>query len=86
MPQPNCRRAVSAALAASVLLAVGAALCGCYGQRVTVREFYEPTSETLTRRDDGLAVGAVKSETIKSGSRDEGDRDYTIGLINLNER
>ena len=32
------------------------------------------------------AVGAVKSETIKSGSRDEGDRDYTVGLINLNER
>ena len=51
-----------------------------------MREFYEPTSETLTRRDDGLAVGAVKSETIKSGSRDEGDRDYTLGLINFKER
>lgn len=73
-------------VATAALLVLSAALCGCYSQRVTVREFYEPTSETLTRRDDGLAVGAVKSETIKSGSRDEGDRDYTVGLINLNER
>ena len=73
-------------VATAALLALSAALCGCYGQRVTVREFYEPTSETLTRRDDGLAVGAVKSETIKSGSRDEGDRDYTLGLINFKER
>lgn len=73
-------------VATAALLVLSAALCGCYSQRVIVREFYAPTSETLTRRDDGLAVGAVKSETIKSGSRDEGDRDYTIGLINLNER
>ena len=73
-------------VATAALLVLSAALCGCTSQRVTVREFYEPTSETLTRRDDGLAVGAVKSETIKSGSRDEGDRDYTLGLINFKER
>lgn len=73
-------------VATAALVVLSAALCGCYGQRVIVREFYAPTSDTLTHRADGYAVGAVKSETIKSGSRDEGDRDYTVGLINLNER
>ena len=29
-------------------------------------EYYEPTEATLHERDDGLKVGAVKSETVKS--------------------
>ena len=65
---------------------LAATLCGCLGnQSLVTREFYEPTQETLTRREDGLAVGAIKSETIKSGSRVEGDRDYAIGLVILNK-
>ena len=60
-----------------------AALCGCMGnQSLVTREFYEPTKETLTRREDGYAVGAIKSETVKSGSRDEGDKALALGLVN----
>ena len=62
---------------------LAATLCGCLGnQSLVTREFYEPTKETLTRREDGLAVGAIKSETIKSGSRDEGDKALALGLVN----
>ena len=63
--------------------ALAAALQGCIGnQQIVTREFYEPTKDTFTRRDDGYAVGAVKSETVKSGSRDEGDKALAIGLVN----
>ena len=59
------------------------AFCGCMGnQSLVTREFYEPTKETLTRREDGYAVGAIKSETVKSGSRDEGDKALALGLVN----
>ena len=62
---------------------LAAALCGCMGnQSLVTREFYEPTKETLTRREDGYSVGAVKSETIKSGSRDEGDKALAVGFVN----
>ena len=58
------------------------ALCGCFTQSTISREFYEPNDRTITKRDDGYIVGAVKSETTKSGSRDEGDKEFNIGLIN----
>ena len=62
---------------------LAAALCGCLGnQSLVTREFYEPTQETLTRREDGYVCGAIKSETIKSGSRDEGDKALALGLVN----
>ena len=62
---------------------LAAALGGCLGNQITKSyEFYEPTKETLTRREDGYAVGAIKSETIKSGSRDEGDKALALGLVN----
>ena len=64
--------------------AAAAVVGGCLGQQtVKIMEFYEPNKDTLTRREDGYAVGAIKSETVKSGSRDEGDRDFAIGLVNL---
>ena len=60
-----------------------AALCGCLGnQSLVTREFYEPNENTLTRREDGYVCGAIKSETIKSGSRDEGDKALAVGLVN----
>lgn len=65
------------------ILALGGLLAaGCANQNVVERTFYEPTKETFTRREDGYAVGAVKSETIKSGSRDEGDKALALGLVN----
>ena len=68
---------------AAFILALGGLLAsGCANQNVVERTFYEPTKETLTRREDGYAVGAVKSETIKSGSRDEGDKALALGLVN----
>jgi len=62
-----------------------AALTGCFSQQVIERSFYEPTKDTLTMRSDGYVCGAIKTETTKSGSRDEGDKDYTLGLINVNK-
>ena len=63
--------------------ALAAALGGCLGnQLVKTYEFYPPEKDTLTRREDGYAVGAIKSETIKSGSRDEGDKALALGLVN----
>ena len=67
----------------ALILALGGILAaGCASQNVVERTFYEPNKETLTRREDGYAVGAVKSETIKSGSRDEGDKALAVGLVN----
>ena len=73
-------RAAANALGGCVL---AVALGGCLGnQSLVTREFYEPTKDTLTRREDGYAVGAIKSETVKSGSRDEGDKALALGLVN----
>ena len=47
-----------------------AALCGCASQEIVQREFYEPTAETILEREDGLKVGALKSEAIKTGQPD----------------
>ena len=70
----------------AVVLLGGVLAAGCVSYQTTrIMEFYEPNKDTFTRREDGYAVGAIKSETIKSGSRDEGDRDYAIGLVNLNK-
>ena len=59
-----------------------AGLAGCFSQEVLQREFYEPTDKTLTKREDGYIVGAIKSESTRSGSRDEGNKEFNIGLIN----
>jgi len=68
------------ALCAAVLCG---ALGGCYSQQITHREFYEPNEKTMHTREDGYAVGALKSETTRDGSRDEGDKSYCFGLINF---
>ena len=75
------KRLLNLALCAAVLGGV----TGCFSQQVIERSFYEPTKDTLTKRADGYVCGAIKSETTKSGSRDEGDKDYTVGLINVNK-
>ena len=43
---------------------VFAALCGCASQTMRTVEYYEPTEATLHEREDGLKVGAVKSESV----------------------
>ena len=67
------------------VLALGAALDilgGCASQCITERHFYEPTEATAFKREDGLTVGALKSEVIKSGSPDwSGSK--TLSLISV---
>jgi len=65
-------------LCAAVL---GGVQAGCANQKTLHKEFYEPTSETLHRREDGYFVGALKSETVREGSRDEGDKTFAFGLL-----
>lgn len=55
-------------LCGGVLAAV--LLQGCASQTIIERHYYEPADATLHEREDGLKVGAVKSETIKTGQPD----------------
>lgn len=58
---------------------LASAVAGCASQMIVQQEFYEPRAETLHRREDGLAVGALKSETRKSGSPDwSGNKSFSI--------
>ncbi len=57
-------------------------LCGCASQTITERHYYEPTETTAFKRDDGLTVGAVKSEVIKTGAPDWSDS-KSISLISV---
>ena len=54
-------------------------LSGCASQTLRTVEYYEPTDATLHERDDGLKVGAVKSETVKSGQPDwSGNKTFSL--------
>ena len=54
-------------------------LCGCASQYLHTTEYYEPTAETLIVREDGLKVGALKSETTKSGQPDwSGNKSFSL--------
>ena len=56
-----------------------ACLCGCASQRVVERRYYRPTAEASRVREDGERVGALKSETIKSGSPDwSGNKTFSL--------
>ncbi len=46
---------------------LAAVLSGCASQTITERHYYEPTETTALKREDGLTVGALKSEVIKTG-------------------
>ena len=59
-----------------------ALLCGCASQTMRTVEYYEPTDATLREREDGLTVGAVKSEVIKTGAPDWSDS-KSISLISV---
>ena len=54
-------------------------LSGCASQTLRTVEYYEPTGATLHERDDGLKVGAIKSETVKSGQPDwSGNKTFSL--------
>ena len=54
-------------------------LSGCASQTLRTVEYYEPTDATLHEHGDGLKVGAVKSETVKSGQPDwSGNKTFSL--------
>ena len=56
-----------------------AVMCGCASQSFIERHYYEPTSETSLKREDGTTVGAVKTEIVKSGSPDwSGNKSFSL--------
>ena len=67
-------------LAGAVVLA--ALLAGCASQSIIERHYYEPNDATSLKREDGLTVGAVKTEIIKTGSPDWSDS-KSISLISV---
>lgn len=72
---------MSRLIAQCVTAAALAALCGCASQEIIQREFYEPTDQTILEREDKLKVGALKSETIKTGQPDWSAK--TISVISV---
>ena len=58
-----------------------ALLCGCASPVCRVHEYYEPTEATMFTREDGLKVGALKSEAIKDGQPDWSPK--SISLISV---
>ena len=54
------------------------ALCGCASQVCRVYEYYEPTEATMFMREDGLKVGALKSEAIKDGQPDWSPKSISV--------
>ena len=71
------RRLVLLCAACGVL----ALLFGCASQVCRVHEYYEPTEATMFTREDGLKVGALKSEAIKDGQPDWSPK--SISLISV---
>ena len=63
------------------LVAIVAAilLMGCAAQKVIQREFYPPDEATLQVREDGMRIGALKSETTKTGAPDwSGNKSFSL--------
>ena len=54
------------------------AMCGCASQVCRVYEYYEPTEATMFTREDGLKVGALKSEAIKDGQPDWSSKSISV--------
>ena len=59
------------------------ALCGCASQQIVMREFYPPDEKTAVKREDGLTVGALKSEAVKSGQPDWSTKNISILTVGL---
>ena len=72
------KRALSIVAAALV----STVLAGCASQSIIERHYYQPTDTIVLKREDGLSVGAVQVEIIKSGSPDWSDS-KSISLISV---
>ena len=66
---------------ATGLCVLAAAVSGCASQQLVQREYYEPTDATSLKREDGLTVGALKSEVVKTGQPDWSTK--SISLISV---
>ena len=63
----------------ALAVAFSSLLGGCASQSYVERHYYEPTSETALRREDGTTIGAVKTEIVKSGSPDwSGNKSFSL--------
>ena len=60
---------------------IAAVLGGGASQQIVQREFYEPSEATMREREEGLKVGALKSETVKTGQPDWSTK--SISLISV---
>ena len=58
-------------------------LSGCASQQIVMREFYPPDEKTAVKREDGLTVGALKSEAVKSGQPDWSTKNISILTVGL---
>ena len=57
-------------------------LTGCATQQVVQREYYPLDETTIQVREDGMRIGALKSETIKSGSPDwSGNKSFSLFMV-----
>lgn len=65
---------------------LAAVLSGCASQTITERHYYEPTETTALKREDGLTVGAVKSEVIKTGAPDWSDSKASVSSASASDR
>jgi hypothetical protein len=62
-----------------LIAAFFALLAGCATQKIVQREFYPPDESTLHVREDGMRIGALKSETTKSGQPDwSGNKSFSL--------
>jgi hypothetical protein len=66
-------------LIVTTLCILCAFLIGCASQKVVHREFYPPDEATLQVREDSMKIGALKSETIKSGQPEwSGNKSFSL--------
>lgn len=63
-------------IAAAIAIAVAAT--GCASQVFVERHYYEPTEATAVKRDDGLTVGALKTEITKEGQPDWSSKSISV--------
>ena len=61
------------------VLSAAIAIGGCASQKIVERHYYPPTESTALKREDGLTVGALQSETVKDGSPDwNGNKSFSL--------
>lgn len=62
---------------------LAAVFTGCASQQIVMREFYPPDEKTSVKREDGLTVGALKAEAVKSGQPDWSTKNISVLTIGM---